>query len=60
MKRLDSEESGVIIVILVFILALMVFGYVAINNISKSREANQIKDSATDVVEDAEGLLIGN
>ena len=60
MKRLDSNQSGVIFVILVFVVSLMVFGYVAINNIAKSREANQLKDSASEAVDTAEGIIKGN
>ena len=48
-----SEQSGIIIVALLLIAALMIFGYVVINSVSKSREADQIKDTATDAIEAA-------
>ena len=46
MKRQTTDESGIIIVVLVFIIALIVFGIVAYNSITKSREADE-NDSAT-------------
>lgn len=50
-RNKQSDESGIILVVVLFAAALMIFGYVVINSISKSREAEQIKDSATDAVE---------
>lgn len=47
----SRDESGIIIVILLFAVALMIFGYVIINSLSKSREAEQIKDSANGAAE---------
>jgi flagellar basal body-associated protein FliL len=55
MDTRKKEESGIILVIVVFALALGVFGYVAINNFSKSREAERQKQASQplDTAQDA-------
>lgn len=45
MERTRNQESGIILVILIFVVAIGIFGYVAWNNVQKSREANELKDN---------------
>ncbi len=48
-----NEQSGIIIIFLLFAIAIMIFGYVVINSIIESKRANQVKDSATQVIDTA-------
>lgn len=48
-----KQESGIILIALLFVVVIAIFGYVVINSISKSREADQIKDTTGDAIESA-------
>lgn len=49
-----SDEDGIILIVLLFIVVLVAFGYVVFNSITKSKEAEQVRDAASDTVEAAE------
>ncbi len=52
-----KDESGIIVIAVLFLLAILVFGFVVINSISKSREAEQVKDSAGEVIDTAKDTV---
>ncbi len=52
-----KDESGIILIALLFIIVVFVFGYVVINSISKSREAKQVQESASDVIDNAQDTV---
>ena len=53
MKTRD-EESGIILIGFLFMIVLVLLGYVVVNSISKSREADQVRESASDVIDAAQ------
>ena len=52
-----KDESGIILVALLFLLAILIFGFVVINSISKSREADQVRESAGDAINAAQDTV---
>ena len=52
-----KDESGIIMIALLLLLAVLIFGYVVINSVSRSREAEQVKDSASDVIDAAKDTV---
>ena len=52
-----KDESGIIIIALLFILAILIFGFVVFNSVTKSREAEQVKESAGDVIDSAQDTV---
>ena len=57
MKKLKNDESGIIVVAVVFLIAVLVFGYVAFRSISRSRQADEVQDSASEVIDKAKDLV---
>ena len=47
------EESGFIILLILFLITVAIFGVLAFNAITKSREAEVIRDSAGEVIDTA-------
>jgi len=52
-----KEESGIILLALMFIVAIGILGYVVINSISRSREADRVRESATEAIDAAKDTV---
>ena len=52
-----KEESGIILIGIFLLLTLLIFGFVVVNSISKSREAEQVRESAGDALDAAQDTV---
>lgn len=54
LMNIRKNESGIIFIALLFLVTILIFGYVVINSISKSREAERVRESAGSAIESAQ------